>query len=199
MVSSDYVNRCRSPRIDYAAVKTGFPPQSITMISELPLSSLGLKRGDQLIISELKPGQTQNVTPTATISAPIPAAAQTPKPTPPQSKDVAPAKPRPAPKTAELKQTPKPAPTPTQNSSKPAISTSRNSSSAELSSQPVPTSTRSEPMSTEEPEQVSTPSGLLVHRIVPDDNSCLFSSIGIVFEQDMGVAGQLRQGKFPSC
>lgn len=30
-------------------------------------------------------------------------------------------------------------------------------------------------------------------QVVPDDNSCLFSSVGVVFEQDMSVAPRLRQ------
>jgi len=33
----------------------------------------------------------------------------------------------------------------------------------------------------------------LIHRIVPDDNACLFSSIALVFEQDMGKASAIRQ------
>ncbi|KAH7341097.1 hypothetical protein B0J17DRAFT_694545 [Rhizoctonia solani] len=39
---------------------------------------------------------------------------------------------------------------------------------------------------------VETDVGTLVHRIVPDDNSCLFSSIAIVFEQDMTAAQKMR-------
>jgi len=42
-------------------------------------------------------------------------------------------------------------------------------------------------------EHVLTDGGALVLRVVPDDNSCLFSSIAVIFEQDMGAAGRLRQ------
>jgi ubiquitin thioesterase OTU1 len=33
-------------------VKSGYPPQSLTIVPELPLSSLGLKQGDQIIVSQ---------------------------------------------------------------------------------------------------------------------------------------------------
>ena len=33
-----------------------------------------------------------------------------------------------------------------------------------------------------------------MHQVVPDDNSCLFTSIGVVFHQDTGAAQKLRQG-----
>ncbi len=36
-------------------MKHGYPPQSLTLIGELPVSSLGLTRGDQLIVNE-EPG-----------------------------------------------------------------------------------------------------------------------------------------------
>lgn len=59
-------------------------------------------------------------------------------------------------------------------------------------------------------DYVQTDGGVLVHRVclhsnyllhrglnyvqvVPDDNSCLFSSVGVVFEQDMSAAPRLRQ------
>ena len=170
-------------------MKTGFPPRSITLISELPLSSLGLNRGDQLIISELKPGQTQAPTPTPTTSAPVPAPEQSSKPKAALPKSASPAQPKPAPKTTVPARTPKPAATQTTSTSKPSTTMSSSASNA-----PAP-AVRSVSMSTEEPEQVTTPSGILVHRVVPDDNSCLFSSIGIVFEQDMGAASKLRQGE----
>jgi len=32
-----------------------------------------------------------------------------------------------------------------------------------------------------------------VHRVVPDDNSCLFSSVALVFEQDISKAPKIRQ------
>jgi len=34
---------------------------------------------------------------------------------------------------------------------------------------------------------------VLVHRVVPDDNSCLFSSIALIFEQDITKAPKMRQ------
>lgn len=37
--------------------------------------------------------------------------------------------------------------------------------------------------------------GYLLHRVVPDDNSCLFSAIGVVFEGGMGKAQELRKGE----
>lgn len=33
-----------------------------------------------------------------------------------------------------------------------------------------------------------------MHQVVPDDNSCLFTSIGVVCYQDTGAAQKLRQG-----
>ena len=41
---------------------------------------------------------------------------------------------------------------------------------------------------------LTQPAGI---QVVPDDNSCLFSSIGVVFEQDMGAAPRLRQRALP--
>ncbi|KAG9054707.1 ubiquitin-specific protease otu1 [Serendipita sp. 407] len=149
-------------------VKTGFPPRSITLISELPIASLGLKRGDQLIISELKP--------TATTTAPAPTPASSSNPAPSRSSNPIstgrpqgpPPQPKPAPKFIE--------PTQTSNDAQPS-----------MTAQP-PVETPSAPA-----EEIQTPSGVVVHRVVPDDNSCLFSSIGIVFEQDMAKAQALRQ------
>lgn len=34
------------------SVKSGYPPQSLTLIPQLPLSSLGLKKNDQLIVTQ---------------------------------------------------------------------------------------------------------------------------------------------------
>lgn len=36
-------------------------------------------------------------------------------------------------------------------------------------------------------------SSVLVHRVVPDDNSCLFSSVALIFEQDINKAQKMRQ------
>lgn len=64
------------------------------------------------------------------------------------------------------------------------------------------------------PAAVETPSGVLVHRVcklfvaidvmanrnlgqvVPDDNSCLFSSVALIFEQDIAKAQKMRQSEF---
>lgn len=39
-------------RIYGIVVKSGYPPRTLTIIPELPLTSLGLKTGEQLIVSE---------------------------------------------------------------------------------------------------------------------------------------------------
>jgi ubiquitin thioesterase OTU1 len=139
-------------------VKTGFPPRTITLVSELPISSLGLTRGDQLIVNELKP--------TPTSSAPAPA----PGPAPPSRGRI-----------------PQPNPPPP----KPAPKYISPPSQLAPTSIPQPPSTS---ISSSRPDEITTPSGILVHRIVPDDNSCLFSSVAIVFEQDMQKASMMRQG-----
>ncbi|KAJ3556450.1 hypothetical protein NM688_g2021 [Phlebia brevispora] len=43
------------------------------------------------------------------------------------------------------------------------------------------------------PDSVEMDGGYLVHRIVPDDNSCLFSSIALIFEQDISKAQNIRK------
>jgi len=107
-------------------LKCGYPPRTLTLIPELPASSLGIEKGDQLMVTELR----EPVQVASTIRS---------QPLQPQiaSKD--------------------------SQSSGSAVDT--------------------EPVS----------GGSLIHRIVPDDNSCLFSSIGIVFEQSMGSTSKLRQ------
>lgn len=52
---------------------------------------------------------------------------------------------------------------------------------------------------TESAESVPLPgrdAGFLQLRVVPDDNSCLFSAVGIVFEGDITAAPRLRKGDF---
>ena len=39
--------------------------------------------------------------------------------------------------------------------------------------------------------------GILLLRKVPDDNSCLFSAIGVVFEGGIDAAQKLRKGVSP--
>lgn len=138
-------------------MKTGFPPRTITLVSELPISSLGLTRGDQLIVNELKP------TPTSSAPAPVPASAPAPS------------------SRGRIPQSNPPPPKPAPKSISPPF-------------QPAPASIPQPPSTSSRPDEVTTPSGILVHRIVPDDNSCLFSSVAIVFEQDMQKASKMRQG-----
>ena len=37
-----------------AAVKCGYPPRTLTLIPELPVSSLGIEKGDQIMVNESK-------------------------------------------------------------------------------------------------------------------------------------------------
>ncbi|KAJ4487824.1 hypothetical protein J3R30DRAFT_3695484 [Lentinula aciculospora] len=126
------------------SLKTGYPPRSLNLISpELPISSLGLKGGDQLIVSE-EPESASRVISTPSSS------------------------------TAKLDRQPAAPPT-----------------SRAL---PQASSTRSTPSSSSNgPVHVPTDGGVLVHRVVPDDNSCLFSSVALIFEQDMNKAQKMRQ------
>ncbi|PPQ63060.1 hypothetical protein CVT24_005915 [Panaeolus cyanescens] len=112
-------------------LKSGYPPRPLELIPELPLQSLGLQRGDQIILSES----------TTAISRPVQSSAV------PQSASAA------------------------------TTSTSF--------TQPSATSNG--------PDHVQVDGSFLVHRIVPDDNSCLFSSAALIFEQDMTKAPELRQ------
>ncbi|KIJ41200.1 hypothetical protein M422DRAFT_68263, partial [Sphaerobolus stellatus SS14] len=121
------------------ALKTGYPPKSLTMIPQLPITSLGLQKGDQLIVTQM------DGTASGTSLSSLP---------------------------------PKIAPS--------------NSLGINASSSISPSSIPSGKQALGD-EYVVTDGGVLVHRVVPDDNSCLFSSIGVVFEQDMGAAPRLRQ------
>ncbi|KAG8217872.1 hypothetical protein J3R82DRAFT_6038 [Butyriboletus roseoflavus] len=109
-------------------IRSGYPPKMLTLVPELPLSSLGLQAGEQIIINQ------KMSTPTTTNP---------------------------------------PAPTPASRPPAPARRTA------------VPQRTG--------PASVPTSSGVLVHRVVPDDNSCLFSSIAIIFEQDITKAQKMRK------
>lgn len=119
-------------------LRSGYPPQSLAIVPELPLSSLGLKPGDQVIVNQSisSLGRTPPSPPKANLT---PASSQ-----PPQE------------------------------------------------SVPQPNSSRLAPRSSG-PDYVETPNGVLMHRIVPDDNSCLFSSIALIFEQDARKAQRIRQ------
>ncbi|PBK78278.1 OTU-domain-containing protein [Armillaria solidipes] len=119
-------------------LKHGYPPQSLTLIGELPVSSLGLTRGDQLIVNE-EPGHA---------------------PDPPRS-------------------------------SPPANPAFRQAPAARTSS--IPAIPASSPAAANSSEHVPAEGGYLIHRVVPDDNSCLFSSVALIFEQDIAKAPKMRQ------
>lgn len=54
-------------------MKSGYPPKTLTIVPELPLASLGLKAGDQIIVGQ-KAGVSQPSSPPRT--APAPAASR---------------------------------------------------------------------------------------------------------------------------
>ncbi|KAJ3560741.1 hypothetical protein NP233_g10638 [Leucocoprinus birnbaumii] len=121
------------------AVKTGYPPRSLTLIPELPFSSLGIVPGDQIIVSEI-PGSV------SAVSAPPPDSRQAPLPT------------------------------------------------SNFADGLQPTTNASSPNSSSGHDFVDTGDGsVLVHRVVPDDNSCLFSSTALIFEQNMANAQTMRK------
>ncbi|KAG9012979.1 ubiquitin-specific protease otu1 [Tulasnella sp. JGI-2019a] len=124
-------------------LKVGYPPKSIIAVPSLPISSLGLKSGDQLIVI-----CNENV-------AKAPAPSRT-------------------------------------DSTNPRTGTTGRRPSVRAPAFEPRVQPRQE-VKSKTAEQVNVPDGVLVHRVVPDDNSCLFSSIGILFEQDMNVASRLRQ------
>ncbi|KIM48893.1 hypothetical protein M413DRAFT_89393 [Hebeloma cylindrosporum] len=103
-------------------LKTGYPPRTLTLVPELPLQSIGIQRGDQIIVTE--------------------AAAEAPAPPP--------------------------------TSSPPRLGTTA----------PRPASG---------PDHVPLDESFLIHRVVPDDNSCLFSAAALVFEQSISKAPQMRK------
>ncbi|KAJ7063450.1 hypothetical protein C8F01DRAFT_1209733 [Mycena amicta] len=122
------------------SLKCGYPPRVLTLVPELPVSSLGLTAGEQLIVSE----------------------------TPEDSSGIARAS--------------KPS-----SSSSPFLNPVGTSTTSSSSSRPPA------PPASSAPDAVETDGSFLVHRVVPDDNSCLFSSIALVFEQDMKQAPKMRQ------
>ncbi|KAF8201558.1 hypothetical protein BJ912DRAFT_945671 [Pholiota molesta] len=130
-------------------LKTGYPPRALVLVPELPISSLDLQRGDQLIVSE---SATQSGSSGPAASAPPAARVQSP----------------PAQRAAPAASSPSPAVAPAQRQVV----------------QPLPSSG---------PDHVELDGSYLIHRVVPDDNSCLFSSAALVFEQNMSKAPQLRQ------
>jgi len=147
-------------------VKSGYPPRPLTIVPELPVSSLGLQRGDQIIVSEA-PADTTSGSSSIPLQSPSRSAAAASRSAPTRTSVPAPA----------------PAPAPT----------------------PKPTDSG--------PDAVEVDGSFLVHRVrvgasfmitglictlvilqvVPDDNSCLFSSIALIFERSISKASQIRQ------
>ncbi|KAE9409557.1 OTU-domain-containing protein [Gymnopus androsaceus JB14] len=110
-------------------LKTGYPPKSLALVPELPVSSLGIKGGDQLIVGEgaepasrvnPKPVTSPNVERRPLTSAPIASSA--------------------APAQRSVRTAPPPS------------------------------------ASSDGPVHVPIDGSVLIHRVVPDDNSCLFTS-----------------------
>jgi len=131
-------------------LKAGYPPRALTgVIPELPISSLGLAPGDQLIVNQ-KPG-----------SAAAPGATFTPPSALPAN--------------------------PTN-----ATIVSPHVSLPQSSNPRLVAPTRSA-VESSGPDSVRTAGGYLVHRIVPDDNSCMFASVALIFEQNMQKAPVIRQ------
>jgi ubiquitin thioesterase OTU1 len=133
-------------------LKSGYPPQSLTIVPELPFSSLGIQKGDQIIV-----GQKAEAASRRPSSPPKPYAASGLGPT-----------------------------------SGSASIPGGFSTGAPVASVATPSTTGGIGTS-KEPDAVQMDGGFLVHRIVPDDNSCLFSSVALIFEQDIGKAPRLRQ------
>ncbi|GJJ12658.1 hypothetical protein Clacol_006902 [Clathrus columnatus] len=117
-------------------LKAGYPPTSLTLIPELPVTALGITKGDQLIVTEISGRQTTQSPPRSFGGQTTAVGVNPPN--------------------ASINQT-------------------------LLGRQALGN------------DYVQTEGGVLIHRVVPDDNSCLFSSIGVVFEQDMSAAPRLRQ------
>ncbi|KAI9443667.1 OTU-domain-containing protein [Lactarius psammicola] len=130
-------------------LKAGYPPRTLTgVIPELPISSLGLAPGDQLIVNQKSgsaapPGATPTAS-SALLANPHATVGNRPASLPPSSN------PRPAAATLSAAQT-------------------------------------------GGPDFVQTDGGYLIHRIVPDDNSCMFASVALIFEQNMQKAAVIRQ------
>lgn len=157
----------------FTPVKLGYPPKPIppSTVGETQVSTIPITKGEQIIVS---------VVPSTSTSASRGvnnAASQETKPTPsntaPQPRSQPPPKP------------PISAPT------KSTINTLSSSSSTS-------TSTPVAPAGKETTVDLPGGAGIMQHRIVPDDNSCLFSSIGIVFKGGYSdsVTNQLRQSEY---
>ncbi|KAI0748106.1 OTU-domain-containing protein [Daedaleopsis nitida] len=126
-------------------LKAGYPPRPLTLFPELPIDSLGLQQGEQLVVTERSSTGHQAFGGATSSASPAsgPAAAMTGL-------------------TASQVREP-------------------------------PRQTAKSGAKGGGPDYVPTGSGYLIHRIVPDDNSCLFSSIALIFEQDMSKAQTIRK------
>lgn len=60
-------------------VKAGYPPHPLTLVTELPIDSLGLKQGEQLVVTQRHASghQAFQAAPSTAFPAPSPAAAMT--------------------------------------------------------------------------------------------------------------------------
>ncbi|KAI0094121.1 hypothetical protein BDY19DRAFT_981765 [Irpex rosettiformis] len=119
----------------------GYPPHGLTLIPELPIESLGLKQGEQLIVAQ----------------------------------------------NAEASRAHRPAAT-----AQAGVGDSPAGPMTGLTASQVPDSISPSP-GPSGPDYVLTEGRYLVHRIVPDDNSCLFSSVAFVFEQSISKASEIRK------
>ncbi|KAI5119741.1 hypothetical protein M0805_008671 [Coniferiporia weirii] len=129
-------------------LKYSYPPRQLVLAPELPMSGLGWKTGDQIIVTQ-KAGSGA----VSSSSSPLPA-------------------------TTAARAPVKPPAVPAQVPARPAAP-----------AQPA----RLESSGSEAPEYVTTDAGMLVHRVVPDDNACLFNSVALVFEQDITKAQAIRK------
>jgi len=133
-------------------LKKGYPPSPLTLIPSLPISSLGLVGGEQLIVSaasgDMGPARLAQ---SHHSKAPIPSLRARPTNT---------------------------------------------ISASELDSTPplIPPSASGIPPErpAEAEDHVDVDGSVLILRVVPDDNSCLFSSIALIFLQDIAAAPKLR-------
>ena len=146
-------------------MKAGYPTRQLSLVPELPVSSLGLKGGDQIIVTQKGSALTEsNAAPVSSF----------------------------------------PAASSSSSAKAPSANVARNNV-ASLSK-----------MTAAGSDYVDTGSGVLVHRVgrsypplsyavvhvifqvVPDDNSCLFSSVALVFEGGMGRAQSIRRSELIS-
>ncbi|TBU50761.1 OTU-domain-containing protein [Dichomitus squalens] len=136
-------------------LKAGYPPHPLTIVPELPIDSLGLQQGEQLVVTQRPAAghQAFQGSKGTAFPAPSPAAAMTGL------------------TASQVRESPGPSRTGS------AVSTSKAGSARGGGG----------------PEYVLTSNGYLMHRVVPDDNSCLFSSIALIFEQDMSKAQSIRR------